>query len=118
MLELTYSKAGGYYIPDLTLPENNYDSDIGVYGRWRADYLKNHRKKLYSRMLMLGKLHSYLADLNGQAFDRFWTIVEQMKKAQSIAEELKADDMMKWGGAVVNIKACAGEIINSELIYC
>ena len=40
-----------------------------------------------------------------------------MKKAQGITEELKAKDMMAWVGAVTNIKACAEEIINEELIY-
>ena len=40
-----------------------------------------------------------------------------MKKAQGITEELKAKDMMAWVGAVTNIKACAEEIINAELIY-
>ena len=117
MFELTYSKVGDYFIPDLTLPEDNDDRDIGVYGRRHADYLKNHRKGLYSQMLMSGKLHTYLADLNEQANDRLWTIVEQMKKAQGITEELKAKDMMAWVGAVNNIKACAEEIINDELIY-
>ena len=117
MFELTYSKVGDYFIPDLTLPEDNDDRDIGVCGRRHADYLKNYRKGLYAQMLMSGKLHTYLADLNEQANDRLWTIVEQMKKAQGITEELKAKDMMAWVGAVNNIKACAEEIINQELIY-
>ncbi len=117
MFELTYSKVGDYYLPDLTLPEDNDDRDIGVYGRCHADYLKKHRKGLFATLLTSGKLHSYLADLNEDATDRLWTIVEQMKKSQGITEELKANDMMAWVGAVTNIKACAEEIINAELIY-
>jgi len=118
MFELTYSKVGDYYIPDLALPEDNDARDIGVYGRRHAEYLKNHRIGLYIQFLTSCKLHSYLADLNEQAIDRRWTIVEQMKKTQGITEELKANDMMSWVGAVNNIKACAEEIINEELIYC
>lgn len=117
MNDITYTKHGDYYLPDLVLPEDNDDRDIGVYGRRHCDYLKNHRKVLYTQLLTSGKLHSYLADLNEQATDRLWTIVEQMKKAQGITEELKARDMMAWVGAVNNIRACAEEIINSELIY-
>ena len=117
MFELTYSKVGDYYLPDLCLPEDNDDRDIGIYGRRHADYLKNHRKGLFSRLLMSGKLHFYLADLNEQATDRRITIMEQMKKTQGITEELKANDMMAWVGAVTNIQACAEEIINAELIY-
>lgn len=44
MFELTYSKVGDYYLPNLTLPEDSDDRDIGVCGRRHADYLKNHRK--------------------------------------------------------------------------
>ena len=117
MFELTYSKVGDYYLPDLTLPEDNDDRDIGVYGRRHGECLKNHRKILFTNLLTSGKLHAYLADLNEDATDRVWTIVEQMKKAQGITEELKAKDMMAWVGAVTNIKACAEEIINAELIY-
>jgi len=117
MFEITYSRVGDYYIPDLTLPEDNDDRDIGVYGRRHAEHLKNHRKGLYTQLLTSCNLHSHLADLNEQATDRLWTIVEQMKKAQGITEELKANDMMAWVGAVNNIKACAEEIINNELIY-
>lgn len=117
MFELTYSKVGDCYLPDLTLPEDNDDRDIGIYGRRHADYLKNHRKGLYARLLTSGKLHSYLADLNEQATDRVWTIVDQMKAAQGITEDLKATNMMAWVGAVNNIRACAEEIVNKELIY-
>lgn len=117
MFELTYSRVGDYYIPDLTLPEDNDDRDIGIYGRRHCDYLKKHRKGLYTQLLTSGKLHSYLAELNEQATDRLWTIIEQMKKAQGITEELKAKDMMVWVGAMNNIKACAEEIVNAELIY-
>ena len=115
--ELTYSRVDDYYIPDLTLPEDNDDRDIGVYGRRHADYLKKHRKVLFTNLLMSGKLHSHLADLNEQAHDRHWTIVEQMKKVQGITEDLKANDMLAWVGAVNNIRACADEIINAELVY-
>lgn len=38
-------------------------------------------------------------------------------EAQGVTEQLKADDMMKWIGMVNNIRACADEIIRSELIY-
>jgi len=117
MNEITYTKHGDYYLPDLVLPEDNDERDIGVYGRRHYDYLKNHRKGLYTQLLTSGKLYSYLADLNEQATDRLWTIVEQMKKARGITEELKASDMMAWVGAVNNIRACAEEIINNELIY-
>ena len=59
----------------------------------------------------------YLADINETATDMLFTIMEQMKKAQSVTEELKAADQMAWVGAVNNIRACAEEVVLKELIY-
>jgi hypothetical protein len=117
MQELTYTLVGDYYLPDLVLPEDSDERDVGVYGHRHAEYLKNHRKALYTQLLVSGKLHSYLADLNEQAHDRLWTIIEQMKATRGITEELKARDQIAWVGAVNNIKACAEEIVLDEMIY-
>ena len=45
---------------------------------------------------MSGRLNSYLADVEEQAQERFERIVEQMKQAQGITEQLKADNA--WSG--------------------
>jgi len=109
MNNLTYTKHGDYFLPDLTLPENDDDRAIGVYGGRHCTYLKNHHKIVYTNLLTSGKLHSYLADINEQATDRLLTVMEQMKKSQGITEELKAADQMAWIGAMNNIKMCAEE---------
>ena len=94
MNKITYFRHGDYFIPDLTLPESNDNRDIGIYGRRHCDYLKQHRKITYINLLTSGKLHSYLADVNEQATDMLLKIMEQMKKAQGVTEELKAADQM------------------------
>ena len=42
MNELTYTRCGDYYIPDLKLSEQP-EAAIGKYGRMRQRYLKEHR---------------------------------------------------------------------------
>ena len=112
-----YTLQGDYYIPDLTVPPETDNRPIGVWGRRHRDYLKNHRKAIYSIMLMDNTLHSYLADLNEQAEDMFFRLVKDMAKTEGITEQLKAENQMAWVGAMENIRNRAMEIVNKELIY-
>ena len=66
---------------------------------------------------MSGRLNSYLTDVEEQAQERFERIVEQMKQAQGITEQLKADNAWEWVGRMNNIQACASEIVDRERIY-
>jgi hypothetical protein len=44
-------------------------------------------------------------------------LVEQMKEAHGVTEELKKQDQMVWGGRMNNIRACAEEIVVKEIVY-
>lgn len=116
MPELTYRQHNDYLIPNLTLPAEE-SREIGTFGRRRLNYLKRHRRIVYTNLLTTCKLNAHLADINEQALDRLSVIVEQMKAAQGITEELKAHDPMAWVGTMNNIRASAEEIVNQELIY-
>lgn len=59
----------------------------------------------------------YLADIDKQAQERLETLTEQMKQAQGITEQLKAENALEWTGRMNNIRACAREIVNREIIY-
>ena len=72
---------------------------------------------VYLDLMMSGRLNSYLADIEEQAQERFERIVEQMKQAQGITEQLKADNALEWVGRMNNIQACAREIVDKEIIY-
>ena len=72
---------------------------------------------VYTTLLTSGKLNSYLADIDRQAQERFETLTEQMKHAQGITEQLKAENALEWTDRMNTIRACAMEIVNSELIY-
>ena len=113
----TYVRCGGYFIPNLTLPEEEGSGFVGVWGQRHLQYLKEYRRTVYLDLLMNGRLNSYLADIEEQAQDRFERIVEQMKQTQGITEQLKADIAWEWVGRMNNIQACAREIVDKEIIY-
>ena len=113
---LWYELKGDYYFPCLTLPESEY-KPIGLWGQRHRSYLQEHRKIVYTQLLTSGRLNSYLAEIDQQAQERMDVLVEQMKQAQGVTEQLKAENAMEWVGRMNNIRACAREIVNAEIIY-
>ena len=113
-MEIQYIRVGDYFIPDLELPEE--PRPIGKWGRMRREYLKEHKPIQYNCLLLSGKLWTYLADLNEQAQDRLEQMIDQMKAAEGVTEDLKDADPMAWVGAMNNIRNRAEEIILQELI--
>lgn len=115
MQELNYIRCGDYYIPDIRLPEES--RPIGRWGRMHKDYIKEHRPILFNDLCFSGNLWTYLANLNKQAQKRLELIIEQMKTAEGITEDMKRHDQMAWVGAMNSIRNRAEEIVKSELIY-
>lgn len=116
MNELTYTRVGDYYIPDLKLAEQP-DKPIGKYGRMRQRYLKEHRPTLYSSLLLTEKLYPHLLEIDEAANERMDILMPQLMKAAGVTEELKATDQMKWVGLANACRAQAEEIIRNELIF-
>ena len=108
--------ADGLYYPDLQLPEGTH-YEIGKYGQMRWEYLKNHRKGKYIKLLMDGRLNEHLHEVDTQCYERVEILVEQMKAEAGITEELKTFDQMKWVGLMNNVRSSAEEIVLNELIY-
>ncbi len=63
--EIDYILVGGYYIPDLKLPEEH--RPIEKYGRMHREYLREVCPARWNTLILTGKLWAYLADLNEQA---------------------------------------------------
>ena len=116
MEEITYTEINGFLIPDLAL-QYEPEYEIGRFGLMRRNYLKNHRKGLFSAMLTTGKLHKHLFETDQAANDRFEQIIKQLAMAENVTEELKATQQMVWIGRMNNIRNRAEEIICDELIY-
>ena len=113
---LDYVLTDHYYLPALRLPEDKHP--IGRWGRNHSEYLKTYRPLLYNELLLSGKLHTVLADLNEQAVDRLGLIIRQMAEAESVTEAIKAENQMLWVQSMNSIRNRAEEIIKVELIYC
>lgn len=112
----TYERRGDYLIPCLTLPAEK-EQPIGLFGQRHLRYLKEHCKVTYLNLLTSGRLNAYLAGIDTQAQERFERLIEQMKRAQGITEQLKVEIALEWVGRMNNIRACAMEIVNKEIIY-
>ena len=113
---LWYELQGDYYLPCLKLPKEE-SRHIGVWGQRHLRYLKQHRKVLYSELLISGKLNDYLADLNEQAEAMFSRLVKQLAEKEGLTEALKAETQMLWVQKMNNIRNTAMEIVSNDLIY-
>lgn len=113
----TYVRQGDYDLPCLSLPTEKENKPIGVWGQRHLRYLKQHRKVLYTNLLTIGKLNSYLADIDEQAEDMFLLLVEQMAEREGVTEQLKAENQMEWVCRMKNIRSRVAEIVNAVLIF-
>lgn len=112
----TYSVVGDYRLPNLTVP-GNVDCCIGIWGRRRLSYLKQHRHILYINLLTSGKLDEHLHEIEAAAFELWNNTMQAMSEAQGLTEQLKAENQIEWVGRMNNIRACANEIVQNELIF-
>lgn len=115
-MEITYSKCGDYYIPDLTLTQEE-PQPIGKYGRMRQRYLKEHHPVIYSELLLTEKLYPHLQEIDEACEGRLELLVLQMAKREGVTEALKAEDQMAWVGKMNSIRSRSEEIVLHELIY-
>lgn len=113
----TYTQVGDYMLPDLLPAEEEKEANIGVWGMRHKQYLKQHHKVRYYNLLTSGKLNSYLADIEQQAEEMFFRLVNDLAEKENVTEELKATDMMLWMQKMNNIRNRVMEIVNAELIY-
>ena len=114
---ISYTLHGDYYLPDLTLSDDEKGAEIGVYGQRHLRYIKQYKKALYLTLLTTGKLNGYLADIDKQAEEMLFWLVKQMAEREGVTEKLKADNQMEWVARMNNIRSRAMEVINKEYIF-
>ena len=113
---LDYVLVGDYYIPAIELPEDD-DRPIGKWGRMHWAYLEETNPLLLNHLILTGRLHTYLADLDEQAQDRCRLIIRQMATIEGVTEDLKRQSQWEWVRAMNSIVNRAEENIKRELIY-
>ena len=113
----TYTQVGDYLLPDLKLPKEEIQANIGVWSMRHKRFLRENHRVLYANLMTSGKLVTYLDDIEQQATAMFLRLVKELAEKENVTEELKATDQMLWVQRMNNIRNRATEIVNSELIY-
>lgn len=113
----TYIQVGDYLLPDLKLPEEEKQANIGVWGMRHKRFLRENHRVLYANLMTSGKLVTYLDDIEQQANAMFLRLVKELSEKENVSEELKAENQMLWVQKMNNIRNRATEIVNAELIY-
>ena len=114
---LWYELQGDYYIPCLVLPDEKEERHIGIWGQRHLRYIREHKKVLYTDLLISGKLQSYLADVEEQAQELFDRLMKQRTECEGITEKLKAESPMLWVGRMNALRSAVTETVNAEVIF-
>lgn len=113
---LSYTLHGDYYLPDLALPEDEV-ATYGKYGMLCRRFLVEHRKGIYSTLLVQGGLLEHLNQIDQEANEKMELLMRQMAASQGVTEQLKEENQIEWVGLMNNIKSAVEEIVLQELIY-
>ena len=116
MNELTYTRSGDYWIPNLSLSQQE-TQPLGKYGRMRKKYLQEHRPVLWNSLILSEKLYPHLREIDETANSRLEQMMPGLMQSAGVTEALKASNPMKWVGLMNSLKAQAEEVILTELIY-
>ena len=116
MNELTYTRSGDYWIPDLSLSQQE-TQPLGKYGRMRKKYLQEHRPVLWNSLILSEKLYPHLREIDETANRRLERMMPELMQSAGVTEALKASNPLKWVGLMNSLKAQAEEVILTELIY-
>lgn len=112
---LQYELVGDYYL--IAGEDEPESKPIGIWGQRHLRYLKQHRKVLYSELLISGKLNDYLADLNEQAEELFSRLIKHLAEKEGVTEALKAEHLMLWVQKMNSTRNTAMEVVSNDLIY-
>ena len=115
-MEVTYRMQEGFRLPNLLLPQGA-EVHLGKYAELRRQYIKKHRRVLYTNLKTSGQLAAHLAEIETAAEKMVTRLVAQMAKAEGVTEELKAADPQRWTGLMNNLKHSAEETVLNDLIY-
>ena len=116
MKEIKYIEVDGLLYPDLKLPTQK-EIHLSKYGRMKLKYLKEHRRIIYTNLLVSGELFDYLEKFDNEMNELYDQLVEQYKVKWNVTEELKEKDQMRRVQEMNNIDNIVKETILNELIF-
>lgn len=116
-MKLNYTKVGDYLLPNLIIKNRNY-GEINKYGYLRLNYLKEHKKGLYTTLFMQDQLTNHLASVSNECEDRLKILMDNyIKNDEKLSKKSKENNQLEWVKLMNNYRNCAEEIILKELIY-
>ena len=115
-MDITYTKHGDYYYPDLALPPQPTE-DIGRFGRMRKKYLKEHQPDTFALMLMENTLTENLIEIDRQANEQIDLITSPLARAEGVTEDLKSRDQLEWIRIMNSCRARAEEQVVREIVF-
>lgn len=113
----TYTQVGDYLLPNLKLPKEEKQANIGVWSMRHKRFLRENHRVLYANLMTSGKLVTYLDDIEQQATAMFLRLVKELAEKENVTEELKSTDQMLWVRKMNNIRNRATKIVNADIIY-
>lgn len=116
-MKITYREVNGYLIPNLKLPPEEASIRLGKWGMLFKSHLEKHKSALFNSLLIKGKLYQHCAVIEKQARDMYDMLIEQMKMAEGVTEQLKEENQIEWVQRMGNIQARAREVVCEEIIY-
>ena len=115
-MEVTYRMQDGFQIPNLLMPQEP-EVHLGKYAELRRQYLKKHRRVLYTNLKTSCRLTEHLAEIEQTAKAMVARSVQRMAEAEGLTEQMKEADPMRWTGLMNNLKHTAEEQVLNDLIY-
>ena len=111
---LKYELVGDYYYPCLKAPES---PKVGRFGMMYHDYLRTHKKVTYSGLMLSGKLKEHIEDIDRQAEEMYSQLVDRMKQAEGVTEQLKAKNQMELVRRMNSIRNRTEKVVKSEVLF-
>lgn len=110
---ITYRQAGDYLLPNLSVPDT---PPLGVWGLRRRDFLRRHKRGIYTALQLSGKLDAHLVEIDAQAQAMLERLIGEMARREGVTEALKAADQLEWARRMNSIRNRAEETVRADLI--
>ena len=92
--DISYIRRGDYYCPNIA--SKKQIETIGLWGRRRHEYLREHSRIEYELLIMTGCLLEHLREVDRRASAMADRLIRQMSMSEQIDDALKERDPMTW----------------------
>ena len=110
MNELTYIRSGDYWIPNLSLSQQE-NKPLGKYGRMRKKYLQEHRPVLWNRLILSEQLYPHLREILQKLGDVFPELVV------GVAQDLLLHQLLAHTPQAAGEVDDLGNVLNQVKVY-